>query len=150
MGAEGARLAGPKRLVCTRAQGARALIVDDDIMVRALTSALLQQMGCHCEAVATGAEASARVARDPGPGIDIVLLDMNLWREAGEAVCRRLRAEGFGGSVVAMSGDDVILDTRLRAAGFDAAIKKPFSAEDLHACVEANVGQSRGGTFETA
>ena len=142
----------PGKLVCIRARGARVLVVDDDVMVRTVTVALLEQMGCHCEGVATGAEASARVARG-GAGehaIDLVLLDQQLWQETGEGVCRRLRGEGLDAPIVAMSGDGFALDGRLRDAGFDAGIQKPFSALELHACVELHVGRKHGGAVETA
>jgi two-component system OmpR family response regulator len=146
-------LGPPARLVLTRARGAHVLIVDDDVMVRALAIALLEQMGCHGEGVASGADASAAIARVAavgGPAFDVVLLDQNLWQETGQQVCERLRREGFEAPIVAMSGDGFTLDWRLRDAGFDAGLKKPFSAEELHACVEAQVGRRRGGSVETA
>lgn len=125
------------------------LIVDDDVMVRTLTAALLEQMGCSCEGVATGADALARVARGGEP-IDIVLLDQGLWRETGEQVCQRLREAGLQVPIVAVSGDGFALDARLREAGFDASMRKPFSAEELHACVEDCVGRARDETIEQA
>jgi DNA-binding response OmpR family regulator len=115
-------------------------------MVRTLMATLLEKMGCQCEGVATGADASASVARATAEGqpLDIVLLDRNLAHESGEDLCRRLRSEGLDAPVVAMSGDGFTLDARLREAGFDAAMKKPFSMEELHACVEGNVGRKHG------
>ncbi len=146
-------MAPPARLVFTRARGAHVLIVDDDVMVRALAIALLEQMGGHGEGVATGAEASAVIARVAGAGgraFDIVFLDQNLWQETGQQVCQRLRREGLEAPIVAMSGDGFTRDGRLRDAGFDAELKKPFSAEELHACVEGHVGRKYGRTTETA
>lgn len=120
-------------------------------MVRALAAGLLEQMGAHCESVATGAEASAAVARAVAAGIafDVVLLDQHLWQETGQEVCRRLRGEGFEAPIVAMSGDGFTREG-LREAGFDAGLSKPFSAQDLHACVEIHVGRKHGGYVETA
>ena len=150
---KGSDLGPPARLVLTRARGAHVLIVDDDVMVRALAIALLEQMGCHGEGVATGAEARAAIARAAaagGPAFDIVLLDQNLWQETGQQVCQSLRREGFEAPIVAMSGDGFTMDWRLRATGFDAGLKKPFSAEELHACVEGQVGRKHDGSIETA
>lgn len=120
-------------------------------MVRALAAGLLEQMGAHCESVATGAEASAAVARAVAAGIafDVVLLNQHLWQETGQEVCRRLRGEGFEAPIVAMSGDGFTREG-LREAGFDAGLSKPFSAQDLHACVEIHVGRKHGGYVETA
>jgi DNA-binding response OmpR family regulator len=141
----------PQRLLFARAKGAHLLIVDDDVMVRALAAGLLEQMGAHCESVATGAEASAAVVRAAASGtpFDVVLLDQHLWQETGQEVCRRLRAEGVEAPIVAMSGDGFTVDG-LREAGFDAGLNKPFSAQDLHACVESHVGRKHGGYIETA
>lgn len=122
------------------------LVIDDDVMVCTLIVTLLEKMGCHCKSVATGADAIAEVARAKvdGPAFDLVLLDRNLAQETGEQVCRRLRISGLDVPVVAMSGDGFTLDAQLRDAGFNAAMKKPFSMEELHACVEGNVGRTHG------
>ncbi len=136
----------------TRARGARVLIVDDDVIVRALAAALLEQMGAHCEGVATGAEASRALAggASRGHAFDIVLIDQNLWQETGRDVCERLRREGVEVPIVAMSGDGFTLDHPFRDAGFDGWLKKPFSAQELHACVEGHVAGKRGTSVETA
>jgi CheY-like chemotaxis protein len=136
----------------TRALGAHVLIVDDDVIVRALASALLEQMGAHCEQAATGPEASTAVAGAASGGhpFDIVLLDQHLWQETGQEVCRRLRSEGVDVPIVAMSGDGFTIDRQFRDAGFDGALKKPFSAQDLHACVEGHVGRKYDRSIEIA
>ena len=135
-----------------RAKGAVVLIIDDDVMLRALAAALLEQMGCQSEGVATGEDARAAVARAAAVGraFDLVLLDQHLWQETGQEVCRRLRADGFEAPIVAMSGDGFTLDRPLLEAGFDAELKKPFSAQELYACVEGQVGGRRGRALETA
>jgi CheY-like chemotaxis protein len=145
------RLGPPERPVFARAKGALVLIVDDDVILRALAAGLLEQMGCESEGVATGAEASAAVARAAGAGraFDLVLLDQHLWQETGQEVCQRLRDEGFEGSIVAISGDGFTLDRQLREAGFDADLKKPFSAQELYACVEGQVGRRHSRFIET-
>ena len=136
----------------TRALGAHVLIIDDDVIVRALAAALLEQMGAHCEGVATGAEACTAVeaAASGGRPFDIVLLDQHLWQETGHEVCQRLRREGVRVPIVAMSGDGLTIDRQFRDAGFDGALKKPFSVEDLHACVEGHMGREHDGAIETA
>jgi CheY-like chemotaxis protein len=147
----GVGLGPPDRPVFMRAKGACVLIVDDDVILRALAAALLEQMGCQSEGVASGAEASASAASAAAGGraFDIVLLDLHLWQETGQEVCQRLRAEGFEGPVVAISGDGFTLDRQLREAGFDAGLRKPFSAQELYACVEGQVGRIHGRFVET-
>ncbi len=141
---------GPS-LKLTRARGAHVLIVDDDVIVRALAAALLEQMGAHCKGVASGAEASAAVAFAAAEGrpFDVVLLDQHLWQETGAEVCGRLRREGVAAAIVAMSGDGFAADRHVLDAGFDAALSKPFSAQELHACVEGHVGVRPGESIES-
>jgi two-component system, OmpR family, phosphate regulon response regulator OmpR len=136
----------------TRARGAHVLIVDDDVIVRALAAALLEQMGARCEGVATGPEAStaASGAASRGHPFDIVLLDQNLWQETGLEVCQRLRGEGVEAPIIAMSGDGFTVDSAFRNAGFDGWLKKPFSAQELHACVEGHLAGKYGSSVETA
>ncbi len=135
----------------TRARGAHVLIVDDDVIVRALAAALLEQMGARCQGVASGAEASAAVARAAAEGrpIDVVLLDQHLWQETGDQVRERLRREGVGVPIVAMSGDGFGEDRHLIDAGFDGGLAKPFSAQELHACVERHFGGRPGESIES-
>jgi CheY-like chemotaxis protein len=135
----------------TRARGAQVLIVDDDVIVRALAAALLEQMGAHCTGVASGAEASAAAARAAADGrpFDVVLLDQHLWQETGAEVCQRLRREGVSVPIVAMSGDGFAADRHVLDAGFDGGLGKPFSAQELHACVEGHVGGRPGESVES-
>lgn len=136
-----------------RAKGAVVLIIDDDVMVRALAAALLEQMGAHSEGVSTGEDARASIARAAAGGraFNLVLLDQHLWQETGREVCQRLRADGFEAPIVAMSGDGFSLDPRPGGdAGFDAELKKPFSAQELYTCVEGQVGRRHGRPLETA
>jgi DNA-binding response OmpR family regulator len=128
------------------------LIVDDDVIVRSLAAALLEQMGAQCEGAATGAEASTAAAKAASAGrpFDIVLLDQHLWLETGHDVCQRLRQDGLQVPIIAMSGDGLTVDRPLRDAGFDGWLKKPFSAQQLHDCVEDHVGRRYGTSIGTA
>jgi CheY-like chemotaxis protein len=120
--------------------------VDDDVMVRTMATTLLVQMGCRAASVATSDEATAALARSEAAGdpMAVVFLDLRLERELGADVCRRLRSEGFEVPIICMSGDGFPLEETVRSAGFDGAIPKPFSALDLHACVERHAGEMHG------
>jgi CheY-like chemotaxis protein len=140
------RPAGPGRLRCVRAHDRSILVIDDDVMVRTMATTLLVQMGCRATGVATSDEATEALARSVAMGdpVAVVFLDLRLEREVGADVCRRLRSDGFDVPIICMSGDGFPLDAMVRSAGFDGAIHKPFSAHDLHACVERHAGEKHG------
>ena len=119
-------------------------------MVRTVAVTLLVQMGARGESVATSAEASASLARESAAGrsFAMVLLDLHLERELGTDVCRRLRAEGVAIPIVGMSGDGDALAALTRDARFNGSIAKPFSAQDLYACVERLAGVEHLHTVE--
>jgi CheY-like chemotaxis protein len=138
------------KLAFSRARGAAVLIVDDDVMVRTVAVTLLVQMGARGESVATSTEASVLLARESAAGrpFAMVLLDLHLERELGTDVCRRLRSEGVAIPIVGMSGDGDALAALTHDARFNGSIAKPFSAQDLYACVERLAGGEHLRTLE--
>jgi DNA-binding response OmpR family regulator len=125
------------------------LVVDDDVMVRTVATTLLRQMGAQAQGVGTSTDARDALARSAAAGtpIGVILLDLHLEGENGPDVCRRLRSEGVRAAIVAMSGDRFSPES-LRNAGFDDGIVKPFSAAELHACVEHHSRLERERTPE--
>jgi DNA-binding response OmpR family regulator len=83
-------------------------------------------------------EAALRVARDGRP--DVVLLDITMPRLDGLEVTRRLRAEaatrGIGVVLLTARVEDRDVARGLEA-GADEYLRKPFSARQLRARVEA-------------
>ena len=133
-------------------QGARILVVDDDLRVRRLTGAALSRIGFHVMTAEDGAPALALAESTPP---DLALVDFGM-PTPGLVVVRRLK-EMYGNAVwvAILSGDD---DDEMRAACFDAGaddvIAKPAMIPELHrrmviaarkqrAFVEARVARER-------
>jgi DNA-binding response OmpR family regulator len=119
--------------------GARhVLVVDDDALIRTLMTAFLAKLEHRSTICPNGEHASAALAeaRRTGSPVHLVVIDLRLGGMNGLDLCRRLRAEGVDASIVCMSGDLGSTDPRvLKEAGFDGALQKPLSLQDLEACI---------------
>jgi CheY-like chemotaxis protein len=101
---------------------------------------LLDAVGCDATILEDGGaigDAIARAAEARRP-IDLVFIDRQLGGLDGFAVCRAQRASGVAIPMVCVSADVMDIEQAL-AAGFDGVLDKPFSAEDLRACVQRYV-----------
>lgn len=108
----------------------RILIVEDDEDTAAVLAEFLQLKGHQVRAVHDGA-AALETAR--AHAIDIVLLDIGLPRMNGYEVARELRRE-HGDAILLIALTGYQEDTeRLREAGFDEHLLKPFDVEVLSA-----------------
>lgn len=107
----------------------RVLIADDELDVREIAQAVLQELGYEVVLAADGAEA---VAATEVCDIDVFLLDVTMPKLNGAAAARALRAKGISVPIVLMSGyaeEDLL--TRGLTIDADAFLKKPFLASDL-------------------
>src|SRR5215213_2769243 len=77
------------------------LVVDDEEGVRRLLVSLLTRDGYAVTAVGSGAEALDAVAQAPP---HLVLLDIRMPEMDGFEVYRRLRASGYAGPILFLSG----------------------------------------------
>ncbi|HEY6036929.1 MAG TPA: response regulator [Kofleriaceae bacterium] len=109
----------------------RAVVVDDAADLRELVSDLLRMKGHEVTAVEDGASA-VRVIREQLP--DVALIDIGLPEMDGYEVARKLRAELPDKKLrlIAMTGYGQAADkAAATAAGFDAHIVKPASADKI-------------------
>jgi len=109
----------------------RAVVVDDAADLRELVSDLLRMKGHEVTAVEDGASA-VRVIREQLP--DVALIDIGLPEMDGYEVARRLRAQLPDQKLrlIAMTGYGQAADkAAATAAGFDAHIVKPASADKI-------------------
>jgi CheY-like chemotaxis protein len=128
-------LANRNRATATRAvapaNGPRVLVVDDDALIRDALRLLLEEMGARVTEAADGREALEHLDAD---GFDLVLCDLRMPEVDGFAVIRRIRGDLRWRHlpVVAVSavGPGAGPD-RIREAGFDAQLHKPFDLNDL-------------------
>ena len=120
----------------------RLLVVDDDpALSRTLRSALGLE-GYDVECAPDGAEALQRLA---AAHFDAVVLDVNMPRVDGLAVCRRLRARRDRTPVLMLTARDQVGD---RVEGLDAGaddyLVKPFALDELNARVRALLRRAGG------
>ena len=109
----------------------RAVVVDDAADLRELVSDLLRMKGHEVTAVEDGASA-VRVIREQLP--DVALIDIGLPEMDGYEVARTLRKELPNKKLrlIAMTGYGQAADkAAATAAGFDAHIVKPASADKI-------------------
>ena len=130
-----ARAATAPARTARQALARRVLIVDDDVD-NAEASAMLLRLRGHAVTVAATAATALEAAAREHP--DVVLLDLGLPDLDGVETCRRLRAAGHAGPVVAVTGWGQPEDrARTRAAGFDRHLAKPVDPDEIVRLVEA-------------
>ncbi len=121
--------------------GSRALIMDDDEMVREALSGMLEHLGYAVDAVSDGAAAISRyrqrwLAGDPP---EIVILDLTVKGGLdGASAARRITEINPQACLVVASGySDGAEMADHRSYGFRAALRKPFRIADLERAVRA-------------
>lgn len=116
-------------------QRKHVVILDDDAKLRLLVSEYLEAHGLRVTMIATGAELTRLLQREP---VDVVILDVMMPIEDGLSVLKRLAAPGDGPAVLmlsAMASDvDRILGLEL---GADDYLAKPVNPRELLARVRA-------------
>lgn len=114
----------------------RAVIADDDAVIRRVLGLLLQREGFEVYPAVDGEEAVGLV-RDVRP--DVVFLDAMMPGTDGYEACRRIRAdqdEGYQPIIVMVTAAGQAEDReRASKAGVDSFITKPFSPSGLSAQV---------------
>ena len=114
----------------------KILVVDDSDLMHRMYGVMLR--GSGLVAARDGEEALAQIVADPG--IDLVLLDINMPKMNGFDVLRELSARGLVPPlrviVVTTEGRDQDAQRGL-AAGAAAYLTKPFRAEEVRAAIAA-------------
>ncbi|MEO8198093.1 MAG: response regulator [Thermoanaerobaculia bacterium] len=114
----------------------KILVVDDSDLMHRMYGMMLR--GGEIVAARDGEEALASIVGDPG--IDLVLLDINMPRMNGFEVLRELGVRGLVPAlrviVVTTEGRDEDAQRGL-AAGAAAYLTKPFRAEEVRAAIAA-------------
>ncbi len=114
----------------------RVLVADDDAVVRTLLAAVVSDLGHEPVVAEDGQDAWDEFQREPVP---LALLDINMPRLDGLAVCRLIRENDIGHDtfVIVVTARDAREDlTAVLAAGADDYVTKPSSPENLRARLE--------------
>ncbi len=138
-----ARAVSERRERRLRGSVATILLVDDDDGVRAVTAAILQDLGYNVRNVATGEAALAILADDEG--IDILMTDLVMPGMNGIRLAAAARAARPDLSILFISG---FVDQIGGAPGpEDRLLRKPFSQSEMYYFVEAELAERRGVPF---
>jgi two-component system OmpR family response regulator len=120
------------------------LVVDDEENIRFLVGSALSAQDLDVSAVGSGADALSRLR---GGVFDVVVLDVGLPDMDGFEVLRRLRLDGWAGSVLFLTAQGSTEDrVRGLTSGGDDYITKPFALEELVARV--HIALRRAGRVE--
>ncbi len=114
-------------------RGRRVLVVEDEIVNREVTLAVLAEVGLECDIAADGVQAVERAA---ATRYDLILMDMQMPRMDGLQATRAIRAQAAGACppVLAMTANAFAEDkARCREAGMSDFITKPVDAQTLYA-----------------
>jgi CheY-like chemotaxis protein len=112
------------------------LLVEDQLMDRLLFQHQLGATRIKADAVATVAEALAKIAA--GTAYDIVLSDLNLSEMKGEEAFKQIRGVGYRGAMIAVTAETAPHRIQAaQAAGAAAIIRKPYDFDVLMATLAA-------------
>lgn len=115
----------------------KILVVEDDISIREGIESILTENNYLVETATDGAEALSKFKKNPS---DLVVLDLNLPKISGEAVCSEVKKNNSEVPVIILTAKghtaDVLNGFRL---GADDYISKPFDLEVLLARIKARL-----------
>ena len=122
----------------------KILVVDDEDYHRELMQKLLSKLGYEVEAVESAEDAFSSLAREKFPVIitDLIMLEMD-----GVEFCRKIRETDGKTFVIALSGHTELYDIdRLKEAGFDNHLTKPFKIEVIEKAIQDGFEEFRRRT----
>lgn len=121
----------------------KVLIVDDSKAMQNIVTKAMKSVGYLNDnySYAADGEAALHVIRNERP--DLVLCDMHMPKMTGLEMLKALRSEHDSTRVIIVSIDDnEKTEASISAAGGDAYLKKPFTAEQLFNTISTLLGKS--------
>jgi len=122
----------------------KILVVDDEDYHRELMQKLLSKLGYEVEAVESAEDAFSSLAREKFPVIitDLIMLEMD-----GVEFCRKIRETDNKTFIIALTGHTELYDIdRLKEAGFDNHLAKPFKIEVIEKAIQDGFEEFRRRT----
>jgi CheY-like chemotaxis protein len=110
--------------------GLRVLVIDDELTVRQLLTALLGRLGHTSETVSNAAEALSKVEHTE---FDLVLTDFDMPGTKGDELAREIKRRRQGIPVVLVTGCEL----QVPPQGIDRVLFKPFSLQELEATISS-------------
>ena len=119
----------------------KVLIIEDDIQLAGALADYLELNGAECDFAYNG-ESGLALAQQPG--IDVIILDVNMPKMNGYEVCQRLRETKMMTPVLMMTAFDAI-DDQLEGfrSGVDDFVVKPCSMPVIWVRLQALVRRSQ-------
>ena len=117
---------------------ARVLVVDDEVMVRTVTSKLLRVRGYDVVEADGGEAALARLDEAP---VDLVLTDLSMPGMSGRELAAEVRRRRPALPVLLLTGDT---DAEAERGDVAAVVKKPFQLDALDATIQDVLAGSGG------
>ncbi len=122
-------------------EGVKILVMDDEIAMRRLMGNIIQSMGYRVEVVedSTSAIKSVIHARENNDSFDLVILDQIICGDiCGSDTLKKLKAiDGNMKSIVISGSPHSPTMTNYREFGFDAALIKPYTRNEVQELVRA-------------
>jgi two-component system, sensor histidine kinase len=114
-------------------EGLRVLYADDHPEMRKAVGRLLRVAGASVTIAQDGLEATDKALAE---SFDLILMDLRMPRMDGFEAARALRAAECRVALIAVTADATPrVFANAIAAGFDAALPKPFALSDLNAAI---------------
>ena len=112
------------------------LVADDEPSVADSLTVLLRARGHRIEAAADGLQAHARIMENPGK-FDLLIADNTMPGLTGSELIRKLKAEGFTGKIMVLSGHlTEKLESAYRRLGVDEIVSKPFDLSTVRVAID--------------
>lgn len=123
----------------------RVLVVEDDVKLGPLIVRALDRLGLKADLTDDGVQAVQMLGRQPD--FSAVVFDIMLPGRDGIELCRHLRRTGWPGVIIVISSRGNSLDrARVRTAGADAFLPKPFRFSELAETLSAHMDSSAAQT----
>jgi chemosensory pili system protein ChpA (sensor histidine kinase/response regulator) len=124
---------------------ARVLIVDDDLAIREMLTALIEQETQHETLAADNGREALRALREQQP-VDVVVCDINMPVMSGYDLVRAIRADAqLARTPVIITSAGVFLERVAPELDVDVLLEKPFEIGALLACLSYVLNGARKG-----